>query len=246
MKPKFSFTLKGVDIEKVNKLYNLSIVSNIDKQVENLGTKISDLKLSKDSETITFLDKTKRSKDCVVTMLNYVKNETLPETTNVCCFWCRHSFSSLPLGCPLRYVPSKIEKFYNSEITKEDYSLNENITNYTKNNLKKESNITDSYYEIDGIFCSFNCCLAFIQENKLNPAYSQSRNLLVKLYSEMTGKTDIIEPAPSWRLLKAYGGNLDISEFRRSFNKVTYIESYTLKPISLKMSSKTYEKIEKF
>ena len=31
-----------------------------------------------------------------------------------------------------------------------------------------------------------------------------------------------INPAPSWRMLKEYGGQLTIEEFREKFNKCTY------------------------
>ena len=102
----------------------------------------------------------------------------------------------------------------------------------------------DGFYEVDGIFCSFECCLAFIQENKNIPLYVHSKSLLIKMYSEMYNEIKVIENAPSWRLLKAYGGNLEIDEFRASFNRITYNESYSLYS-RLRTISKTYEKIEK-
>ena len=81
------------------------------------------------------------------------------------------------------------------------------------------------YYETDGIFCSFNCCKAFINDNKHKKMYNQSLTLLMRMYNEMFGVTiHVIDSAPHWRVLKEYGGNLSIIEFRNSFSKADYEE----------------------
>ena len=83
----------------------------------------------------------------------------------------------------------------------------------------------EEYYITDGIYCSFNCCKEFINDNKHNNLYEQSNNLLIKLYKDMNNqsvKNIKINPSPHWRLLKEYGGHLIIEEFRENFNKCTY------------------------
>jgi hypothetical protein len=35
-----------------------------------------------------------------------------------------------------------------------------------------------------------------------------------------------LSPAPSWRLLKAYGGELDIQSFRDSFSNTDYVDNH--------------------
>jgi hypothetical protein len=80
-----------------------------------------------------------------------------------------------------------------------------------------------SYYSCDGNFCSFNCAKAFIKDNKHNSLYEHSEFLLSKLYFDMFGeKNVVINPAPHWRLLVDYGGNLTINQFRDNFSKTQY------------------------
>ena len=40
-----------------------------------------------------------------------------------------------------------------------------------------------------------------------------------------------INPAPSWKLLKEYGGHMDITTFRNSFNKIMYESHGMFKPV---------------
>ena len=50
------------------------------------------------------------------------------------------------------------------------------------------------YFETDGTFCSFNCCLAFINDNIKNPMYYHSRHLMNKMYETIFRKEPIISP----------------------------------------------------
>ena len=145
------------------------------------------------------------------------------------CFWCRHAFSSHPIGCPIRYNPHRLVKTYNSEITKDTYTLRENIsTQQLKEGkeyyVKEKVQFFDrDYYVTDGVFCSFNCTMAFILDNKANPLYLFSVNLLMKMYYDTFLETaPTLEPAPSWRLLMTYGGHMTIEDFRKNFSKVEY------------------------
>ena len=82
----------------------------------------------------------------------------------------------------------------------------------------------NQYYETDGVFCSFNCCLAFVLDNKHNRLYDNSERLLIKIHNKlMNSVNSIINPSPHWKLLKEYGGHLDIDKFRNNFNKIEYI-----------------------
>ena len=86
-------------------------------------------------------------------------------------------------------------------------------------------------YQTDGIFCSFNCVKAYIRDNKHNPLYTYSEELLTLMFTEFTGEAPKhqIKEAPSWRMLKAYGGEQTIEEFRESFNKVHYTDHGIIK-----------------
>ena len=107
------------------------------------------------------------------------------------------------------------------------YTIKEDITISRRLSLN-ENRISLSikeYYETDGIFCSFNCCKAFINDNKHKNIYNHSLTLLTKMYNDMLGTTvSVIDTAPHWRNLEEYGGHLSISEFRNSFSKADYEE----------------------
>jgi hypothetical protein len=93
--------------------------------------------------------------------------------------------------------------------------------------------IPKNYYLTDGVFCSFNCTAAYINDNKHNRLYNESHILLNRIYNKITSGTAAGElrrgielkavfPAPHWRTLKEYGGHLTIKQFRDSFGKLEY------------------------
>jgi len=227
------FLLRNINIDLVDKKYNIHLIVKEENKI--LKTKITDITEKEENNYFSFLDESKKNHQCVVTMKNFLNQEQLPHTTNLHCFWDRHSFNYRPLGCPIEYVPNKIYKSYHSEITKDQYILRENITtkqlkdfnqelDHNKNLIKAEFNIDENdYYLIDGIFCSFNCCLAYIREHNTNPLYHNSEILLNKMYYDAFGsKSQPLIEAPSWRLLKNYGGHILIEDFRKNFFKVEY------------------------
>ena len=252
---KYFFVLKNINAEKIETKYNISMTNNIllqnneippDKNVTKI-TELSDLNKDSSLEIVSFLDETKRLYRCNVSMIDF---KTGLETNELKynCFWCRHAFTTNPIGCPIKYVSNKANKQYFSEVTKDNYVIKENITKnkrlfleknsgfiFLPNKLEKKNyqntNISvnrNEFFTTDGIFCSFNCCKAFIKDNKHNVLYDHSNFLLSKLYNDMihNGTGDIsnviINSAPHWRLLKEYGGDLTIQEFREKFNKTKY------------------------
>jgi hypothetical protein len=241
---KYTFTLKALDIERIHKTYDLNIVSNItnEKQVSSV-TKISELSNSTDDKTIySFIDDSKKDSKIHLTMKDYLNGEYLPQKTNIYCFWCRSAFNTIPIGCPIKYCSSQLEKSYFSEITKDKYIIKENITSekreFLENKLigeetkrKEKFNIIEKeYYETDGVFCSFNCCLAFITENKSNSFYKHSQTLLKKIYFDIyKAIPENLSPSPSWRLLKEYGGDLSIYDFRKNLNRIEYVNNGLIK-----------------
>lgn len=229
----------------------------------------------------SFIDESKVDHQCVVTMKPHLSKECLPQSTSIFCFWCRHSFPYRPIGCPIEYVPHRMIKTYNSEIVRDSYILRENITpaqlrclaSSSRESLPPPTTKTSSscdvqlqsrdYYMVDGIFCSFNCCLAFIRDHQNHPMYGQSESYLRQMYHDLfvgnntndrtqtqtrpppplkkkksvkfdravteTSMNDKqlpinLQPAPSWRLLKDYGGHLSIDEFRKNFYKIDYLD----------------------
>jgi len=234
------FFLKGINTDEIDKKYGLCIISNIEKEdidQEN-KTNIFDVIEKKEELPISFMDK---NNNCVITMLDWINYTKLPNKTDLLCFWCKHSFENSPLGCPVKYINNKIEKSYISYITKDKYCMKENVTKLKlskilsiKQDLININVIESEYYLTDGIFCSFNCVMAFINDNYNQFFYNESKMLLYTMYKDMIkSKVNKIKAAPHWRMLKCFGGSLSIKEFRDLFNLFEYVEcSFQMKTLS--------------
>lgn len=83
----------------------------------------------------------------------------------------------------------------------------------------------DDAYLVDGIFCSFNCCKAFIDDQKHNSIYKYSNHILDMMYYSIYNEYIDIKKAPNWKILTDYGGNKSIDQFRESFNSIEYINN---------------------
>ena len=247
---KYYFYLKNVDIENIDKKYGLVRKSNIlePRTPNNNITPISNLNviLGEDMDNYCFLDETKKKHECV---LSTIKHNELNKYSN--CFWCRHSFNTLPIGCPIKFEHSYVLKKFYSHITKNWYTLKESVSekqliNYVNQDGKYKV-INKNYYITDGVFCSFNCCLAFINDNKHNKLYNNSIQLLNQFYYNIYNKEMGLDSANSWRLLKEYGGNQTINDFRNNFKKVSYVDHYIVENIPQnKPIGHIYEKKIKF
>lgn len=183
MSKKYTFVLEGLNIHSIDKKYNINLRSNINDLGCNMNkTNIDDLEYGY-NKVYSYLDEAKKTKKCLISMHNTV-GKRLPNKCSLCCHWCRHEFSSTPIGCP----------------------------------LKKNKKV----YIVDGIYCSFNCVLAFIDSTS-NYIYNDSYRLLSVMYNDLFNTNiDTVLKAPSWKLLTNYGGNKSIEEFRSDFNKIEY------------------------
>ena len=237
----YKFSLNGINTIDINRKFGIQSKDNtLCEDNPDHTTKISDLNKNKKTscELFSFLDETKAVHLCL-------KSNICLDKKNLHCFWCKHTFLSPALGCPINYQYPQAVKRYISEISKEKYTIKESIS---KDRIKtvKEKDINNEitiagsgYYETDGIFCSFNCCEAFIQDNKRDPIYYSSSRLLRQMYMDILKgtrndnskdgndqvkiKSISIMPAPHWRLLRSYGGCLTIEKYREAFNKSEYI-----------------------
>jgi hypothetical protein len=224
-KSKYTLILTNINIEEVNAKYginsdNINIVDN-----PNMTTKLSELKTEKGTpEVISFLDESKKSHNCNVSMIDFNAKLNI-NLLRYHCFWCKNPFETKPIGCPVNYISNQAIKKYHSHISKDTYTIKENITTSRKEKIQ-DNNIlieTSPYYETDGVFCSFNCCKSYILDNKHNKLYDKSLILMTKLYNEITNtKNGVISCAPHWRTLEQYGGHLNIMQFRDSFNNIDY------------------------
>jgi hypothetical protein len=243
---RYAFSLIGVNIDKVEQKYGISMVSNIleDEDVPQNATRIEELVVAKRTpDVISFLDESKRLRKCTVSMIDFRTGKEILPTGNLKykCFWDRNFIPGnvQAIGCPVKYNASRAVKTYYSEISKDKYSISEHVTNKRSEELQKRKDKRivlqkKDYYETDGIFCSFNCCMAYIEENKRNPLYSRSESLLIKMYNDMNfEEVDEIVSAPDWRKLQEHGGDLTIEQYRESFNKIEYKYHGLIKCVSI-------------
>ena len=231
-KRKYTFTLQSVNITKINHTYGIGNVTDFvdDEKPSAYTTKLTELNPSRGTpEVISFLDESKRLHVCQVSMIDFQSRMEV-NLLRYHCYWCRHPFDTRPIGCPIKYVSSQAEKKYHSHISRDTYTIKENITADRRQSLSKSlsenpqfSLKIGEYYQTDGVFCSFNCCQSWIDDNKHNKLYYSSSMLLIKMYNAIMGtKMIIISPAPHWRILEQYGGYLNIIKFREGFNKIDY------------------------
>tara|TARA_A100001015_G_scaffold307247_1_gene402829 strand:+ start:1745 stop:2527 length:783 start_codon:yes stop_codon:yes gene_type:complete len=228
-------SLKNINTDMLDQKYALTKYIKLDTTKfnnkipgnSNIHYKTKLIETKDNNSSYSYIDEAKRDHMCVVTMKNYITQKTIAKHTNVKCFHCHHSFDTIPLGCPLEFKCSKIYKNYYSEITKNNYILQESISKDTHMNEEANSFQTETqnlnFYLVDGIFCSFNCCKAYILDNKKKERYRQSETLLNKIYMELF-KTDDFEiiPAPDFRILDCYGGDISIEDYRKNFYKILY------------------------
>ena len=226
------FVLKNVSFDFIDVKYKFNTNGNTSDKLANIYSVHTKTKISNISKEVknnfSFIDEAKNERYCLMTMKNI---NNINKNPSCSCFWCRHPFEYKPLGCPIDYINDKVYKEYYSEITKNNYCLQETITKNQLENVKdiKNDDFTlkhspQNFYLVDGIFCSFNCCYAFILEQKNNPLYNKSAMYLKKMYYDLFQYDNDLEPAPSWRLLQSYGGDLSIADFRKNFYKIDYNE----------------------
>lgn len=173
-----------------------------------------DILCDKSKRNTTFVGAQKNHIKLWMCMFDHFKKGPLPIVTNECCWWCRNKFNTRPLGCPMRYIKSGSNKAF------EDFINN---INFSKD--------TSDYYETEGMFCSVGCIKAYIHDNSHNSKYKDCMNLLAALYYSILGLNDFyeIKPTGSWKLLKEYGGHLDIIQLRYASGKLEYKETINIK-----------------
>jgi hypothetical protein len=165
------------------------------------------------TDTLNFLDETRKLHKCILAKIDFGSLEGYK------CFWCRNVCppEKTPVGCPTKYISPVVYRNYFSEINKEKFVVKESCLKTDKIVVSDDIAVENNdYYESDGIFCDLSCALAFVRDNKKNPLYAESELLIHRI----AGKK--VEPAPHWRLLKEYGGILDIKEFRDSFHHTEF------------------------
>ncbi len=223
----FTFVLE-IDVADVENRYNISTNNALDTQPTHATTGVSELSLeysTPDADVAySYMDESKREHTCVVTMVNHLSRERTSEHTSTHCFWDHAPFDTTPVGCPVRYVASQVVRTYASDGVKDKMVIRENINHRSED----EDSVVNGYYEVDGVFCSLQCCLAFINDpaNTRNPLYVNSASLLRRMARDLFGgSVGVILPADHWRTLAVYDGHQSIERFRAFSKTKNYTET---------------------
>jgi len=243
-KKKYDFILSNLSIKNIRDKYIDEIPSIITEN--KLITPINEIINPKSTNIISFLDEAKRRHTCNICMID-INSQNEASLLKYNCFWCKNSFSTVPIGCPINYVSDQAVKKYYSHISRDTYTIKENVITQQPIDNSQITIYNNDYFESDGVFCSFNCCKAFINDNKHDSIYDKSDLLLTKIFNKiMSTKNLKISPAPHWRTLKSYGGFLTIEKFRDSFNKIDYVNHGIDKQIKFNPIGYLYEEKIKF
>lgn len=118
-------------------------------------------------------------------------------------------------------------------------SIKKNIDNCDINNNRYHKILTKDFFETDGVFCSFNCIVSFIEENSYNPLYQNSNHLIYLMYKHIFGQfpNKSFIRSPSWKLRKEYGGILSDDDYDKFVQTVPIIESKQTKSTSNQLKS---------
>jgi len=155
----------------------------------------------------------------------------LPLSTTKPCRWCHLTYTTIPLGCPVKY---------HSNISEDDTSIVHKIWKDRFLSYLKEMNLNNDsteFFETVGKFCGFCCIKGYIIEqikkNK-NSIYKNSLSLLTLMYIkynllETTMPIVNIPIALPHTSLILYDGHLTVEKYREQLGNFSYTETPNIK-----------------
>lgn len=102
-----------------------------------------------------------------------------------------------PVGCPIKHV----EKH---------------------NNLKYSDREHAGEYITYGIFCSYNCALAFALERSNDIKFTNSQRYIALMVKNETGEAVDVIPSPPKELMEVYGGYMTEGQYKLELGKIAY------------------------
>jgi hypothetical protein len=213
-----SFILKDVVMDQVDYKYGL-VADHPAQRIPEHTTPLDEIvPPPHHGVDLSFLDPSKQH------YLSMIDLQTHRPVHGYHCFWCRNVFTTSPIGCPIRYQPRQWLRKCKSEVTHETYTLQQSVPEHVSVEGYDGVDVPQrKVFLTEGVFCSFNCCLAYIQDHRGQIRYRHSAVYLHRMHRHVFG-SDVppIQPAPSWTLLKEYGGTMTIQEFRNTLGTYTY------------------------
>jgi len=209
------FILKNIDIQYINKTYNLLAISEIhnekidlSKDFDESGRINLDLLKNKPMETVINNER--------LSFLTFVNLNYLGKTgfNKIPCFNCHRKFTNYPLIVPIEY-----------------HCILDKTTNKSIHNFNG-----------DAVVCSFNCAVSHIYNNNTG-IYKDSLVLLYKLYLYVFGKypEHKIIPSPHFSLRTEYGGPINDEEYEKGLQLLHIIDT---QQVRLNIISRIFEAIK--
>ena len=152
---KYVFQLTSIDPVKIQSKYGIktSVVEELEKEKDYKADNITPLvELNTDAsgQNFSFLDESKKPHRCKVFFIDISSDLEISNVTSKC-FWCKYNFTSSPIGCPVKFIPSTVIRKYISAVNKESYAIKENVSEGSLNRIKSlcdEVSIDNhSYYD---------------------------------------------------------------------------------------------------
>jgi len=174
----------------------------------------------KNKRSMIFMNHYKNQSRMYAVMIDVTQNGALPRMTHKPCWWCRSSFTSIPVGCPLKYNKNTPGTLDSKRF--EEYLKSINIV----------SDGTNDFFETEGLFCTLSCAKSYALEQlqkTSSPKYKDSLTLLNLIQYKVSNVHTEIPSAPSWKMIDEWGGHLTPREFRESFGLVEYTETVNLR-----------------
>lgn len=195
-----TFLLKGISFNEVFKKYKNGYFTEEKEKCQIISAKV-DLTLnpaySTDRESGVFTCKDKHNKNYVIATTGHenirLYMEDLENLKGGRCHYCAEDFEGDRVGYPVKHEENPI----------------------VENGVYRIINV----FWTEGIFCSFECCLAFVRKNMIKPynfrdiGMEDSELLLKYLYRLMYPNNETLKPAPDLGLLISNGGSLTHKEW---------------------------------
>jgi len=163
---------EGVEQFEIQGENNMIITPSVSEPV---STKIENKPIEQQSVVEQEVDYYNLKSTLLIQYKDSAEVKTVPQTSDVACFWCCHTFTNRPVVLPIRD--------------------------------------TGEHLQVMGNFCSPECACAYLFDMRQDSHTRwEQLALLYRVYGEAcNGK---IHPAPARNVLKHFGGNLSITEYR--------------------------------
>jgi hypothetical protein len=181
------------------------LLNNVNQQVKAIkisNTKLSDLDIKK--------------KGVISILSKYVETDEWIDKTDACCWWCCHTFDSIPVGLPVGYNDN-LRKFRVNGVFCSFACM---LAYNNKGDVKTKSMITHLYKQLTGgysIDLKDEYIKMLYKDSTIESLFKDNDQYKDEYIQSLASFIDEdLEKAPPRCTLKMFGGELSIEEFRKA------------------------------